>query len=196
MMYDFSPTAVKLLREYKAVIKKQMSFEEAEARLASLGLNKRLPKKDNVLYEILTNVLREETKMRQAAGKANLRYCGASQLLLHMRKVVELYRMENKKVVNANQMAAKAMIDAVQLIASLGVQDPSQIISKLRFCVEQVIQYGTQDQKRLFRVSLNTAIKQKGSFLEPVLEYYQYRLKAENVYSRHEAVCIHEDLAG
>lgn len=171
-MYNFSQLAIKLLQDYKTIVKKQLSVSESEQKLAQLRLNERLPNNDNVLYKMLINVVQEE-ETDQFAPKSRLRYCGISQLLHHIKKILGLYRIENKKVVNSAQLASKAIIDAIQIMALPKIKRTEDAVAKLDVCVTHVAKHGTSDQKNMFDKSLKTYIKQDEGFFKPFLQRFQ-----------------------
>jgi len=195
-MYKFSHVAVKLLRDYKTLIRKLPS-QESEDKLASLQLDKRLPAKESALYEMLANVIRvEDEERRQAVRQSRTRYCGWTQLLKHMKKVIDLYTVENKKVVNSTQLASRSMIEAIQLMMLPSNKRNIALADKLKTCAEHVAKHGSEEQKQIFHDSLQTYAAHDDVFFRPLLERFEDHrrsLRAQSNCSANEESIFEEE---
>ncbi len=187
-MYNFSQTAVKLIRDYKTVVKKQFSTKEVELKLAELQLNKRLPTKEAALYGLLEKIVQKSGEY-EVTPQSRLRYCGTKQLVQHIKKVLDLYHMENRRVINSAQLASRAMIDAIQLMSLPKGKRTEEVASKLQSCSVAIAQNGSEEQKKIFVNSLQSYVDRDRDFFSPLLDYFR-RSSSEYNFSVTEEVAL------
>ncbi len=170
-MYEFSYVATKLLKEYKLLIKKHFP-EESTKKLSELGLDKKLPGRENALYQLTVNVLNKANLDTQNVN-TRLRYSGTHQFLQHMKDIIAVYRVEKGRVIHTTKTAANAMIQSIQFMSLPDEKLTMAIAAQLKDFAAVVAKYGLEEQKTLFLSSLNSNLPRNADFFTPILEHYR-----------------------
>lgn len=171
-MYTFSQTAIKLLRDYKALIRRQLPPEESDKRLSEMQLNKKLPTKENALYELLEKIV-QKTEANESSVYSRLRYCGAVQLRRHIQTVLDVYQIHNKRVIHSSQLASRALIHAIQLL-KLSVNDlTSESLAQLNTYAGCITKHGTSEQRAVFVNALQSCSHVHCDFFQILLKDFQ-----------------------
>ena len=177
-MHNFSKIAVKLLKAYKSLLKKQLRPEDSDKRLSSLGLDKRLPTHEIALYELVNQIIHKvhtETKTVQSY----LKFSGIEQFIQHMKHELSFYKLEGNMIIHTTQATSDAMIQAIQIMGLPVEKHSPPMFSKLQVAASLVARYGVEEQKTVFLNSLKSHLHRNVDFLQPLLNEYEGYL-AEN----------------
>lgn len=184
-MYEFPEIAKKLLKEYKSLIKRHLSAEEGVQKLSELGLDRKLPARENALYHLLLEVI-NKTSAEVGILQSRLRYSGAYQFLQHMKDVVSAYRLEQGRVIHVPKTVSKAMIQGIQLMSLPEQKLSTSIAKQLEEYALYVAKYGLDEQKSVFLNSLKSHLPRHRDFFQPLLNCYQHYLSASLAYPESE----------
>ncbi|HVV68465.1 MAG TPA: hypothetical protein VHE99_05455 [Gammaproteobacteria bacterium] len=182
-MHNFSQTAIKLLNDYKNILKKNLYSQEIDKKLAQAGLDKRLPRRDSELYRLLVKVIKKAS-LEENSTPSRLRYSGIDHFAQHMKSVLDNYRLENGRVIHAAQTASRAMIEAIQLIPLPEARLTESVAAKLDQCAQMIARYGVDEQKKIFMNSLKTHLPRQADFFTPLLNKFREYLA--------ESICLEE----
>ncbi len=171
-MYNFAQTALKLLNDYKNLIKKSMPSSEMSKKLLETNLNHRLPKEDHGLYCLLAKII-ENGEIRGNGASPRQAYSGIDHFLGYMKNVFSQYQIENDKVIHATQAASAAMIEAIQLMRLPNERLTEKVNDRLQYCIRLIAKYGLEEQKQTFLDSLNTQLPRQADFFTPLVNDYQ-----------------------
>ena len=183
-MHNFSQIAIKLLNDYRSLIRRQFSPEESVQRLAELGLDKRLPSHEVILYRLVMRVVQAASE-KHLNSQASLKYSGVEQFLQHVKATLSIYRLEGNKVIHATQAAARAMISAIQLISLNAERRTPQIAAQLDAAASEIAKYGMEEQKTALLNSLGVRLQEDVDFFLPILNSYKNYL-LDNAYPNEE----------
>src|SRR5690606_31769253 len=116
-MHGFEKTAIKLLKNYKLLTRRQYSPEESKKYLGELSLNGKLPKYEVNLYRLLLGVEKKLSHELSVQDVQNIRYSGAKEFLEHLKDILDEYQLSGNKVINVKQAVSRELIKAVQLMS-------------------------------------------------------------------------------
>jgi len=177
-MNNFAQTATKLLREYKNILKKQLTEAESAKQLADLHLNRRLPTRELTLYKLVHKIIDNADRFfDENNSHSRLRYSGISQFLLYMKSEMAFYQLDNNKVIHTTQSASKAMIDAIQLMSLPEARLSQDVYTKLDSCCSLIAHYGVKEQRIAFTNSLKSQLIRHINFFQPLFQSYQQYLQ-------------------
>ncbi len=182
-MHNFSQTAIKLLSDYKNLLKKQLDPNESARKLAQLGLDKRIPKREGDLYRLLLKVVKK-AHMEENDAPSRLRYSGIDRFVRHMKEALDNYRLENGQVIHMSQTASRAMIEAIQLIPLPELKLTDGVAAKLDSCAHLIAKYGAEEQKKVFMNSIKMHLSRRVEFFLPLLNRFRGHLA--------ESICLEE----
>ncbi len=179
-MHHFSAVAMKTLQRYKALLKKQCSSIEYRKKLQELQLDRSLPREDTELYNLLNHVVQtlEADGLGESEVTANgLRFSGGSQSIQDMRDLLASYHVDTGRVVHTSQMAARAMVHAIQLMVLPAMKHDETVADQLDEYSLKIARYGVKEQHLSFWNSLKTQVGKHSGFFTPLLDRYQRYLE-------------------
>ena len=182
-MHNFSQIAIKLLTDYKNLLKKQLNPTESAKKLVQSGLDKRFPRRDPELYRLLVKVIKKANQDENNIP-SRLRYSGIDHFIQHMKSVLDNYRLEDGQVIHGAQTASRAMIEAIQLIPLPESRLTESIAAKLDKCAKMIAIYGVDEQKKIFMNSIKTHLPRQTDFFLPLLNKFREHLA--------ESICLDE----
>lgn len=184
-MHSFPHQAIKLIYEYKGIIRKQQSEEEASKKLIDLGLNQKLPKKEIKLYHIIHQILNYERNAED--NKSSPRYSGLNRFLNDLDEFISSYHLDGDEVIHPGRAASRAFIEAVQIMALDLHRFNTAIHHKLDNCARLIAKYGETSQRHTFLASLKAQVHRCESFI-PLLHKYHGHLSYEETVEEDEAM--------
>src|ERR1700704_3685496 len=98
-MHNFAQNAIKIINDYKNLIRRQLSNQESSVKLMELGLDRRLTADDLPLFNLLQKI-RQQAKQQTNSAQASLRYSGICQFLEHIDEFLAPYFIADEKVHN------------------------------------------------------------------------------------------------
>lgn len=172
IMKTFYQDISTLMWDYKnKILRKHLNSDERAAKLNELGLHgKELEQNDEVtLYHKMQHVINDvETWVSRNIQPAAW-YSGIEEFLQHSKKTIGNYQIEDDKVKNTAQMAAHAMINAIQLMSL----PEEKLNTSVRTKIENyalVIKYGSGEQQQIFINALKSHIDRAPDFFTPILD--------------------------
>lgn len=153
-MNPFYHNMLKVINDYKNIIRRGLAAKERQAVLIKLGI-KRLNIKnvgEAKLYTIGTIIAQElEQGMQHIERQPSTNYYfGAKEFLQHLKKLLSDHIIEGGIVINATQKASCALIKAIQLfeVAKHNLND--DIAEQIYTCARIIAKYGDKNQKKMF----------------------------------------------
>ncbi len=146
-MTVFTNAIMPLLNDYKAILRRNLPLEEANAKVKRLQLHRKqlIHVNDVILYQHALNIIKDIKKMMRFYEWAH----GLNDFMHHIEDTLNEYQVENNRVVHPQQKAAQAIIDVIQLVNYSDRN--SSIEQKIQACIEAVSKYGTPEQRNMIR---------------------------------------------
>lgn len=156
-MLTFSHTILKLLNEYKSILKKQLPQQQAwTAKVQALGLKRKILKYDDeiTLYRKALAVVDDLELRIKNETDIPAWHSGLEKFGQFLKETLAEYQIENNKVVHTSQQASRAIVEAFQLMQTPNATFNSIIERKLDQCGQTIARYGSQAQQDMFSNAL------------------------------------------
>src|SRR4051794_38688117 len=111
-MSIFSEHILKLINDYKRLLRRYLSNSEREKTIISLGIKRKSLKYDNdvILYNkahrVLSDIMYWSSKLNRVAGE----YSGVDEFYQHLQNYLSNFRVEHNVVVHISQHASRALV--------------------------------------------------------------------------------------
>lgn len=174
-MSVFSDYILKLLNDYKRILKRYMSVEEREKTIIELGLKRKSLKSDNdaILYNKAHRTLKNIEYWTCRASHTATEHSGIDEFYQHLKKYLNDFRIENNFVVHMSQKVSCAIVQAIQLMA-LPVTKLSEnsTSNKLNSCIQTVAKFGSKEQRIMLANALQTQKGRNSNIFGPILDKF------------------------
>jgi len=182
-MVPFSEVILKAISDYKLLLRKIYSTREATAKIKGLGLKRtQLREVDDVqLYNIALIMINNlEGYVSSHGSKSNGSYFGAEEFLRYLKNFLSVYTIEGNKVIHTAREAARAVVEAIQLVTLPEKEITKEIFSRLSRCIDMVNRHGNIEHIAI----LNDAIKRNKKGILSYLNRYNIALKIEELFAK------------
>lgn len=173
-MYHFSQHAIKLLNEYKNLLRKHVDSDEISTRLTQLELEQ-LPEHESDLYRLIVTVIELEAEAHRNCA-SNLRYSGLRTFREHLQDFIAIYRLEGDRVIHPGQTASRAAIQAIQLMGLEERRLDAAVVGQLDTCGQLIAKYGEEAQKMAFFSALKLQTQRCPRVFIPLLTKFRHYL--------------------
>jgi hypothetical protein len=162
-MSIFSEYILKLLNEYKRVLKRYVSPSQREKTIIELGLKRKMLKFDSdvILYNKANRVLHDIENWTKNSINTATEYSGIDEFYQHIKNYLSEYRIEGNQIIHTSQKVSRALVQAIQLISLSHMKLSNQTTQKLEECVQTINHFGSKDQRILFAKAI---IQQKNNY--------------------------------
>ncbi len=153
-MTDFRSVILKLIGDYKNIIKKELTTANFSAFLKHMKLKRSYLRdmSDVELYRVSLNIVSDlkgrYDKPKFKATSVN-HYSGVSGFIKYLENVLEQYCIDGNKVVNLGHRVSVVLLNAIQMINNQKENDIVKI-EQLRDYANIISIYGNDEQKRIF----------------------------------------------
>lgn len=172
-MSIFSEQVLKLLNDYKRLLKRYLATNERENTILKLGIKRKSLKSDNdvILFSKAHRVLEDIEYWSSKAIRVATEYSGVDEYYQHLKKYLENYQIENNAIVHVTQRVSCALVQAIQLIA---LPSSDSNVSKLDDCISTVAKFGTKDQRVMLAKALHAQTTDTNSvtIYSPILDNF------------------------
>ncbi|WP_053097947.1 hypothetical protein [Candidatus Coxiella mudrowiae] len=86
-------------------------------------------------------------------------YSEVGHFLQHLREFLENYEIENNHVIHRSQKASRALVQAIQLLTLPHNQLTEEIKEKLAHCNKVIATFGSEEQRKLQKITLQNTIR-------------------------------------
>lgn len=160
-MSVFYLTITRAINDYKALLRRNLPAKICSDKLKNLGIKRKQLRLANELelfhiaQKIITDLENAPVKDKKQYSAS---YCGSHQFLQHLKNIVLEYTIEEQTIIHIGQMAARALVAGLQLIATHGheLAENNYIAKKLIEYSHIIIKHGNMKQIKI----LTTAITQ------------------------------------
>lgn len=168
-MLTFEQQVSKLINQYKLIQKKQLGHADWKTKITELKLRRKDLRLDNEvsLYHKAKNIVQDMNNRVTKDSSNSCWYSGIDEFHQHFANFLAEYQVEGKKVINASQIASRALVDSLQLINLTNNKTPL-IANKLSHCGELIAKYGSLEQQTLFAKALRNFQAQDLNFFSPL----------------------------
>ena len=159
-MSTFSVSIIKILVEYKVILRSFLTLKEANARIHRIGLanKKMLCANDLVLYKIANNTLADLKLFIKKLDPDSL-WCKKSQDYYdRLQKAILDFCIEGNKVVNIQQEISRLALEVIQILTLPTEKINPKMLERIHGAIEKIRQYGSFEQCQ----KLEALIKESG----------------------------------
>lgn len=181
MMSIFSEHILKLLNDYKRILKRHLSTKEREKTIIDLGLKRKSLKFDTdaILYNKAHRVLKDIEYWTAKYNHAATEYSGIDEFYSHLKKYLNNYRIDSSQIVHMTQQVSCALVKAIQLISLPDAMLCDSHTHKLDDCIQTVVKFGTKDQRIMLAKALHNQKNRTATIFTPALDnfvknHYEY----------------------
>ena len=178
-MFIFAKIILKLLSDYKSIIKKHHTHAEWIAKINKLGLKRKVLKNDNdaALYHKAHKVIEDiSAYLNQNPQGISSWHSGLDEFCQHLKNIMSEYKLENNQVVHLSQHVSRTLVEALQLINHTDVHKPT-VANKLEQCGQVVAKYGTRQQQELFSKALKNSQLHDVNLFLPLSHNFEKHLR-------------------
>ena len=164
-MTTLSPLMLKIVNDYKLLLRKSMPTNQSSAKIKELGIKRKQLKALNEaqLYKI-GEVILKELEQNIHVGRCSSYYCGVEEFAEHLKKILSSYCVESNQLINTAQKASYSMLEAIQLMSLPEEKLNAATAIKLNQCVYNVTKYGDKEQLQILTEAIKTHKKNASSF--------------------------------
>ncbi len=157
---------------YKQILKRYLPATAYETKVKTLHIKRKDLKNTNDvdLFHIANRLLHDIEFWLATKHLPASEYSGVQSFQQHIKDFVHSYTISQDKVINLNQNASKAAINAIQLLN----QPPCpKIAAKLQENILTLRQFGKQDQIEMLMKALQKKAETQHEFYSPLIENLQ-----------------------
>jgi hypothetical protein len=156
-MSVFSKYILKLLNEYKRLLKRYLPVKEQKKAIINLGIKRKSLKFDNdvIFYNKAHRVLKDIEYWKEQFNRTATEHSGIDNFYHYLKSYLSHYRIENGVIVHITQKVSCALVQAIQLISLPASKLNENNVSKLNDCVHMISQFGSKDQQKMLAKALN-----------------------------------------
>lgn len=169
---NFSEKIMKLLVQYRRLIKRQLPAAHYKSKINELGIQRQALRNQNEinLFHIALAVAQELQSLLKSTTQSASWYSGIDEFYQHLQNTIDDYCIEDNKVVHKAHLASRASVEAIQLLTFNNEQVDSPFTERLTHCASVIAKYGTQEQRKLF----NNALRKQLADDQPVLKHLEH----------------------
>lgn len=172
-MTTFAKLILKLLTEYKSLIKKLLPQKEWSEKMTQLDLKRKALRHDDeiALYYKAQRVL-EDTRCWLHRNSTSHWHSGLDEFYNYLLNILEEYAVINNRIVHTSRQVSCAMVEAFQLIR-LERKRNKLNNRRLDRCAQIIAQYGSREQQEMFSKALKSSQDEDINFFLPLLDNFE-----------------------
>lgn len=170
---------LKIIQEYKKILKRHLNIIEYRSKIVEL----KLKRKDLSfathfdLQDKVNRILEDINQLMAMRPNHPSNYCGLSNFASYIRAHINDHILTDaKELVNAQKIASKAVIDAIQLISH---NDAHDHMGRIQNHIQTTLRYGTPEQKELLIKALDKHCEKHHSVLYPLKHVVQSSIQSK-----------------
>lgn len=183
-MLPFAEVILKVISDYKLLLRKLYPAHEASLKIKDLGLKgSQLRRIDDLhLYKTALVIVKnlEEYVATHDMPKSHRSYFGAEEFLHYLKSFLSVYAIEKNRVIHTEREASLVVMEAIQLVTLPKNKLTKQTFERLFYCADIVSKYGNIEHMAL----LNDAIKKNERNLMCYLNKYGVTIKIEDLFAK------------
>jgi|688.fasta_scaffold634871_1 hypothetical protein len=156
-MSIFSEHVLKMLNDYKRLLRRYVSSTERENTIINLGIKRKSLRFDNdvILYNKAYRVLQDIEYWTDKLNRNATEYSGIDEFYTHLKSYLTQYRADGNTIIHVSQQVSCALVQAIQIISLPESKLSDYNISKLDDCIQTIAKFGTKDQRNMLAKALN-----------------------------------------
>lgn len=183
MSQIFVETIARAIGDYRFMLRRHLDQAERRKKLAELNLkDPSIFDSPLRLYEVANNIVRD-IEANINLPTSYYAYSGMAEFAKFLKEYLNKYEIENGRLVHSAQKASKAMLDAIQLMALPEERLTTEVTSKLNYCCEIIVNYGSDEQIDLFEGSLEQKLITNRIFYTPIYDHFQLLQQGDSISS-------------
>jgi hypothetical protein len=147
-MSTFSVKIIKILEEYKEILRSFMPLKVANARISCLGLinKKMLCASDLVLYKIANKTMADLQDFIKKANTKLPSYPRLQNYYEDLQKAIQEFCVDGDRVINPQQETSRLALEVIQVLSLSPEKINSTLRARVDACMEKIHQYGSLEQ--------------------------------------------------
>lgn len=176
-MSIFSETIAKAIGDYRKLLRRYLEQEDRLEKLRQLNL-KDLNKgtDDLILYNKALEIIDDIKHNMDTPDQGYYGYSGLHEYSKYLQQYLDNYELDGMKVVHRAQHASKALIQAIQLAMLPDSRLDEAVEGKFEECSKLVAEFGSEEQKQLYRDNLERQTETNAPFYSKVLQGFEQLL--------------------
>ena len=192
----FSEEVMRLLHDYKRILKRYVSPDDREAKIQQLRLERKNIRSANdvLLYRKAEQVIEDINSWISKSSDAPTAYYGLEEFCQHLNAFLKQYCIEGdtlgrEKVVHAQRLASRAIVDAIQLLDLSSDKLTATHLQQLDGCFQVIAKYGTKEQQDLLMKALRSRNEAwHAQVLSPLLNSFKSYMQAKTLMTEYRRV--------
>lgn len=174
-MMPFDKKVLKLLNDYKLILRKHTDRHAWGAKVQELGLKRKNLRFDDevALYHKANRVVEDIMRWTDNSNNTASWYSGVDEFCQYLRNLLAEYQVENNKIVHTSQQASRAIVEAIQLLKLPNARFNSTVANKLDQCGQVIARFGTREQQEIFAKALKNSQHSDINFFSPLLHNFE-----------------------
>lgn len=178
-MLPFDKKILKLLNDYKLILRKHVARHEWAEKINALGLKRKQLRLDNeiALYHKAHRIVADILSWTDNANNTASWYSGIDEFCQHLKNILSEYHIDNDRILHASQYASRAMVEAIQIMKMPHSRLTSALAQKLDSCGHIIARHGTPEQQDLFVKTLKNYQQADINFFTPLVQNFERYLQ-------------------
>ncbi len=174
-MLPFDKKILKLLNDYKLILRKHVARQEWAKKIHALGLKRKQLRMDDEikLYHKAHKVVEDIMSWTDNANNTASWYSGIDEFCQHLKNVLAEYQIDNDKILHTSQYASRAMVEAIQIMKMPHARLTLALAEKLDACGQIIAHHGTREQQEIFTKSLKNYQHADINFFMPLVQNFE-----------------------
>lgn len=148
-MSDFARKIYKAIGEYRTILRRNLSQAERMIKLDRLNLKVKLNQTTDIeFYRIAENIILDARASRRQEGVSYYTYQGAARFADYLADMLKEYKIYDGRVIHTSQLASRAYLQAVQLLALDEPRLDASVQSQIQRDVVIIAEFGDEEEVR------------------------------------------------
>lgn len=183
MSKSFAETILKVITEYKALLKRLMLSNNSSAKFSEemkkLGISRTHLREcdDLTLHALANNIIKDLEQHIAKNKKFDGLYFGIEEFLNHLKKIMDDFIVDGDRVLHSAHKASCAVIDVIQFVSLPEYKFNADVVDKIHRNISIVTKYGTAEQAEI----LFQTIKKNEELISGFFQKFGRQLKYDEL---------------
>ncbi|MCH9644048.1 MAG: hypothetical protein K0U29_01895 [Gammaproteobacteria bacterium] len=189
-MSIFAETVSKAISDYRYLLRRYLPQADRMHKLDELNLkDPSIYDNDASLYDVAWSIVKDIEANVKIPSQGYYSYSGIEHYCTYLKEYLDNYEREGDAIIHKAQRASRALIDVIQLLMLPENRLSDSIAAKIKQYAETVAYYGSDEQKQVFRNSIDRQAEHNSEFFGPLLQGYdelEQSIKANTEFIKQE----------
>ena len=175
IMSSFSETILKLINDYRSLLRKTTPAEQRKQKLRQFGLDGRYSELSDIeLYNTAEKMVEDLKSNQEELSQSQYTYSGRKNFIEHLTNILEQYHIHGDKIMHCTQLASRASIESIQLLAlpedKLRMEATIKRLAKANYLIAR---FGSDAQQKHHITNLKTNRERNKPFFDGILSNFE-----------------------